>query len=194
MSRILAPRWWVSNLRQVPLSKIPTALASTSLRSFGRRAVTAPTTLQLSNSLLMSRSMSAAIITRPAPTPSASLIGFFTSRRLGSAATTVTGSSEHPSTGTGEKDAAEEPIETPTLATPTVGHWLIGCAGLVFTIVVVGGITRLTESGLSITEWRPITGILPPLNETDWEEEFAKYKATPEFKMYANYSSVSHHN
>ncbi|KAF8609258.1 cytochrome oxidase assembly [Ceratobasidium sp. AG-I] len=127
--------------------------------------------------------MSAAIITRPVSIPSASLVGFFTSRRLGSAASIVTGSSERPSAKTGEADAAEEPVETPTLATPTVGHWLIGCAGLVFAIVVVGGVTRLTESGLSITEWRPITGILPPLNEAEWEEEFTKYKATPEFKI-----------
>ena len=184
MSRILAPRWWASNLRQVPLSRLSTALTSTPLRSFGRRAVAAPTTFQLSNSSLLSRSMSAAIIARPLPTPSASLVGFFTSRRLGSAASTITGSTERPSSGTGEADAAEELVEAPTLATPTVGYWLIGCAGLVFTIVVVGGVTRLTESGLSITEWRPITGILPPLNEVEWEEEFTKYKATPEFKMY----------
>lgn len=54
---------------------------------------------------------------------------------------------------------------------------------LVFAIIVVGGVTRLTESGLSITEWRPITGILPPLSADDWEEEFTKYKATPEFKL-----------
>jgi cytochrome c oxidase assembly protein subunit 15 len=56
-------------------------------------------------------------------------------------------------------------------------------SGLVFTIVVVGGVTRLTESGLSITEWKPITGILPPLSPEAWEEEFDKYKGTPEFKM-----------
>ena len=50
-------------------------------------------------------------------------------------------------------------------------------------IVVVGGVTRLTESGLSITEWKPFTGTIPPLTAQDWEEEFEKYKATPEFKM-----------
>lgn len=64
-----------------------------------------------------------------------------------------------------------------------MGYWLIGCAGLVFTIIVVGGITRLTESGLSIVEWKPVTGILPPLSDAEWEEEFTKYKATPEFKL-----------
>ncbi|KAJ6516201.1 cytochrome oxidase assembly protein-domain-containing protein [Mycena sanguinolenta] len=66
---------------------------------------------------------------------------------------------------------------------PAVGVWLMISSVLVLTVVIVGGITRLTESGLSITEWRPITGIMPPLSTEAWEEEFSKYKATPEFKM-----------
>lgn len=57
-------------------------------------------------------------------------------------------------------------------------------SSLVLLIVVVGGITRLTESGLSITEWKPVAGVIPPLNQADWEEEFEKYKKSPEFKMY----------
>jgi cytochrome c oxidase assembly protein subunit 15 len=64
-----------------------------------------------------------------------------------------------------------------------VGGWLLLSAGLVFTIIVVGGVTRLTESGLSITEWKPISGIMPPLNQQQWDEEFDKYKASPEYKM-----------
>ncbi|GAV50860.1 hypothetical protein ZYGR_0AD00430 [Zygosaccharomyces rouxii] len=64
-----------------------------------------------------------------------------------------------------------------------VGYWLIGTSGLVFGIVVLGGLTRLTESGLSITEWRPVTGTLPPMSQEEWEEEFAKYKESPEFKQ-----------
>jgi cytochrome c oxidase assembly protein subunit 15 len=64
-----------------------------------------------------------------------------------------------------------------------VGYWLIGTSGLVFGIVVLGGLTRLTESGLSITEWKPVTGSIPPLTQQDWEEEFDKYKASPEFKL-----------
>lgn len=75
-------------------------------------------------------------------------------------------------------------LELPVLSPPAVGGWLLGSAGLVFAIIVVGGITRLTESGLSITEWRPITGVLPPLSRAQWEEEFDKYKLTPEFKLY----------
>ncbi|HEV7233626.1 MAG TPA: COX15/CtaA family protein [Sphingorhabdus sp.] len=60
-------------------------------------------------------------------------------------------------------------------------RWLLCVALLVFAIVVVGGITRLTESGLSITEWRPVTGTLPPLNEAAWMSEFEKYQKIPEY-------------
>lgn len=59
----------------------------------------------------------------------------------------------------------------------------MGSAGLVFAVIVVGGVTRLTESGLSITEWKPIAGTIPPLNQDEWMVEFEKYKATPEFKL-----------
>ncbi|KAG9009866.1 Cytochrome c oxidase assembly protein cox15 [Tulasnella sp. JGI-2019a] len=71
----------------------------------------------------------------------------------------------------------------PTLSTPAVSNWLLGCSALVFGIIVVGGVTRLTESGLSITEWKPFTGAIPPLTLVDWTLEFEKYKATPEFKL-----------
>jgi cytochrome c oxidase assembly protein subunit 15 len=64
-----------------------------------------------------------------------------------------------------------------------VYRWLFLCSGLTLGVTIVGGVTRLTESGLSITEWRPVTGILPPLSERAWEEEFSKYRASPEFKM-----------
>ena len=60
-------------------------------------------------------------------------------------------------------------------------RWLMFIAALVFAMVVVGGITRLTESGLSITEWKPITGAIPPLNDAAWASEFEKYKAIPEY-------------
>jgi cytochrome c oxidase assembly protein subunit 15 len=59
--------------------------------------------------------------------------------------------------------------------------WLLFLAALVFAMIVVGGATRLTDSGLSITEWQPIVGILPPLNDADWQEAFAKYQQTPEY-------------
>ncbi|HEU4704672.1 MAG TPA: COX15/CtaA family protein [Sphingomicrobium sp.] len=63
-----------------------------------------------------------------------------------------------------------------------LANWLLAVAGLVFAMVVVGGITRLTESGLSITEWRPVTGAVPPLTQADWERAFELYQATPEYR------------
>ncbi|NOW45567.1 cytochrome c oxidase assembly protein subunit 15 [Novosphingobium sp. SG751A] len=62
-----------------------------------------------------------------------------------------------------------------------VARWLWAVAVLVAGIVVVGGITRLTESGVSITEWKPVSGALPPLTQAAWEAEFAKYRATPQY-------------
>lgn len=59
--------------------------------------------------------------------------------------------------------------------------WLLGVAVLVFVMVVVGGITRLTESGLSIVRWDPISGIIPPLNAEQWQAELEAYRATPEY-------------
>ena len=64
-----------------------------------------------------------------------------------------------------------------------VAYWLLACAALVFAIVVVGGATRLTRSGLSIVEWQPLVGALPPLSQADWQELFAKYRETPEFRQ-----------
>src|SRR3954467_8739187 len=64
-----------------------------------------------------------------------------------------------------------------------VAAWLFACCALVFAMVVVGGVTRLTHSGLSIVEWQPVMGAVPPLNEQQWAETFAKYQQTPEFKQ-----------
>ena len=61
--------------------------------------------------------------------------------------------------------------------------WLWCVAGLVFAVVLVGGATRLTESGLSIVEWRPITGALPPFSDSAWAAEFEKYKAIPQYQQ-----------
>lgn len=71
----------------------------------------------------------------------------------------------------------------PPISKNYVGYWLFGTSSLIFGIVVLGGLTRLTESGLSITEWKPITGSIPPLNEAEWEHEFLKYKDSPEFQQ-----------
>ena len=64
-----------------------------------------------------------------------------------------------------------------------IANWLLAVAVLVFAMVVVGGITRLTESGLSITEWKPVSGAVPPLNEAAWQEAFAKYQQIPEYQL-----------
>ena len=72
-----------------------------------------------------------------------------------------------------------------------IAYWLEAVAAFVVLIVLVGGITRLTESGLSITEWEIATGILPPLNEVDWLAEFAKYQATPEYRLEASLSGMT---
>ena len=66
-------------------------------------------------------------------------------------------------------------------ALPQIRLWLWIMAALVFAMVIVGGATRLTDSGLSITEWQPILGIIPPLTESAWLEAFEKYKLIPEF-------------
>ncbi|KAI0386408.1 COX15-CtaA-domain-containing protein [Hypomontagnella monticulosa] len=71
----------------------------------------------------------------------------------------------------------------PETSSKSVAYWLIGSAASVFGIVVFGGLTRLTESGLSITEWKPVTGSRPPLTQADWESEFEKYRASPEFHL-----------
>lgn len=64
-----------------------------------------------------------------------------------------------------------------------IAHWLLLVALLVFVMVVVGGITRLTESGLSITEWKPVTGAIPPLTQAQWAAEFDKYKHSSQYVL-----------
>lgn len=61
--------------------------------------------------------------------------------------------------------------------------WLAVLFALVVAMIAVGGLTRLTDSGLSITEWRPVTGALPPVSEADWQAEFAKYRQSPEYQL-----------
>ena len=61
--------------------------------------------------------------------------------------------------------------------------WLYTVAGLIVAMVIVGGATRLTDSGLSITEWKPLLGAIPPLSEADWQEAFAKYQQIPEYQL-----------
>lgn len=62
--------------------------------------------------------------------------------------------------------------------------WNWSGAVLVFIILVIGGITRLTQSGLSMVEWNPIMGAIPPLTEADWADTFEKYKQYPEYQQF----------
>ena len=73
-------------------------------------------------------------------------------------------------------------MPTPSALARPIALWLWCVAGLVFAMVLVGGATRLTQSGLSIVEWRPITGAVPPLSQEDWQAEFAKYKTIPQYE------------
>ena len=63
-----------------------------------------------------------------------------------------------------------------------IAVWLLTLCGLVFAMVVLGGVTRLTHSGLSMVEWRPLMGWLPPLSEAEWQRVFAKYQQYPEYQ------------
>ena len=78
------------------------------------------------------------------------------------------------------------PLSMPPSAIPgserAIASWLLACCALVFAMIVIGGVTRLTHSGLSITEWQPIVGTLPPLSEADWQVAFDKYRQTPEYR------------
>ena len=67
--------------------------------------------------------------------------------------------------------------------TKPIAIWLLTCCALVFAMVVVGGVTRLTESGLSIVEWQPIVGTMPPITQQDWNELLEKYRATPQYQQ-----------
>ncbi len=71
-----------------------------------------------------------------------------------------------------------------------VARWLLVCCALVFLMVVLGGVTRLTGSGLSMVDWRPVTGWLPPLGDAAWAEEFASYQASPEFREVNSHMTV----
>lgn len=90
-----------------------------------------------------------------------------------------------------EVEATGAPATTPGVVSARGGRgnrrgirlWLFILAMMLIAMIAVGGLTRLTDSGLSITEWKPVTGAIPPLNAQDWQSEFAKYQASPEFQL-----------
>ncbi|WP_375690767.1 heme A synthase [Pseudooceanicola sp. LIPI14-2-Ac024] len=85
--------------------------------------------------------------------------------------------SEKPQVQTGVIDRARKGSRR------AVRVWLMILFALVFAMILVGGMTRLTDSGLSITEWRPVTGAIPPMSAAEWQSEFEKYQAIPEFQL-----------
>lgn len=90
------------------------------------------------------------------------------------------------STITAEAGASSSPaaVTVPNAATNRiVGRWLLGCSGLVVGAVVLGGVTRLTESGLSMVDWHLVREMKPPQSQAEWEAEFSKYQQFPEFKI-----------
>jgi heme a synthase len=74
-------------------------------------------------------------------------------------------------------------FSTSILPPPSVGYWLLAVAVSIFLMVGIGGVTRLTGSGLSITDWRPITGTLPPMSAEHWQSEFDKYMGSPQHRL-----------
>ncbi len=91
--------------------------------------------------------------------------------------------------------SAKPPAPTPTPvpgrgADVAIGVWLLVCAAMVFGIVIIGGITRLTHSGLSMVEWKPLIGILPPLSEEEWLRVFGLYQLSPEYLQVNNGMSL----
>ena len=85
--------------------------------------------------------------------------------------------------------AAALPV-APIVRPRAIAVWLLAVAGLVFVMVVVGGITRLTESGLSIVRWEPVSGAIPPIGEAAWAAEFAAYRQSPQYQLVNNGMSL----
>ena len=74
------------------------------------------------------------------------------------------------------------PVQTSDTNLRAVRLWLFTAATMIFLTLVVGGSTRLTESGLSIVEWKPVTGVVPPMSNDEWQSEFGKYQAIPQYR------------
>jgi heme a synthase len=91
----------------------------------------------------------------------------------------------------GQPVAMREPTSHHATRRHAVRLWLLAVAALIVAMVLVGGATRLTESGLSITDWQPVSGAIPPLSDAAWQAEFDKYKAIPQYKLVNRGMSLS---
>ncbi|GAA5910004.1 Cox15p [Sporobolomyces salmoneus] len=140
---------------------------------------------------LRSTNLLSTLRTRPFNSPSSSPVAQVHSRiRLLSTASITPGSTSSHST-TSSSSSSSTNSDLPRLTTPLVSKYLFVVAGMVFLIVIVGGMTRLTESGLSITEWNVISGMRLPLTGEEWEKEFEKYRQTPEWKINNQHITLS---
>lgn len=81
-------------------------------------------------------------------------------------------------------------VQAPHSKDRAVAIWLLVCCALVFAMVVLGGVTRLTGSGLSMVDWRPMMGILPPMTDIEWQQTFEQYRLTPEFEKVNSHMDV----
>lgn len=92
------------------------------------------------------------------------------------------GGSGSTSAATWRAGVSSTPLEVEVRRRKLIAGWLFTMCGMVFFMVMLGGVTRLTNSGLSMADWRPVTGWLPPLNDTEWQQTFSLYQQTPEFR------------
>jgi cytochrome c oxidase assembly protein subunit 15 len=69
--------------------------------------------------------------------------------------------------------------------------WLYICALMILLMISIGGLTRLSDAGLSIVEWKPVTGVIPPISDSDWDIEFTKYQSSPEYKIINSHMDLS---
>lgn len=111
------------------------------------------------------------------PFSSSKAFSFFTPSRFVSSSSSSSAAPASTSAATDASVPKPEDVRTIPKSLPT---WLLGCSALVFGIIVIGGLTRLTESGLSIVEWNPITGVRPPITDAEWDAEWEKYRLSPE--------------
>lgn len=162
-SSCVAGARWLPSLRPTAAAASRRALSSVPTSAARRQPASAATTSSLVRQLSY---------LRPLRFPSASALD-----------ADLSSSSSLPPPSPSPKAEGRSRSGPPPLSSPNVARWLYFTSFLTFSIVVIGGLTRLTESGLSITEWRPVKGSLPPLNAAQWEDEYRKYQESEEGRM-----------
>lgn len=193
MAALMMPRLGL-RLAAAPVSASPTVLLRqfstlggqrSALSTFRGTASPGLVGLRATSSL---RSLSTLRPPRPASTPLTILNSLASSKRFQSTATISPAFASSETTST----SSSQSKSTPLVSKPVVAIHLFSLAFLVYAIVIVGGLTRLTESGLSITEWNPgFKGMRLPTTTPEWEAEWDKYKQTPEFQLLNSKMSLS---